>query len=49
VLFYPALDRAIRERINLQMNCEMPLEGMVWPWLLEHPEIQISIIESQLP
>ncbi len=46
VIFYPALDKATREKINIQYGCDMPLEGDIWPWLLAHPKIPIGITEG---
>jgi energy-coupling factor transporter ATP-binding protein EcfA2 len=46
VIFWPALDKATRERINIQYGCDMPIEGDIWPWLLAHPEIPIGITEG---
>jgi hypothetical protein len=45
-IFYPALDLSTRELISLIHNIELPLDGDIWPWLLEHPEITIGIAEG---
>jgi Domain of unknown function (DUF3854) len=45
-IFYPALDTATREKISAVSGVELPLEGDIWPWLLEHPEISIGITEG---
>jgi hypothetical protein len=45
-IFYPALDLATRELISIIHNVELPLDGDIWPWLLEHPEIPIGIAEG---
>jgi Domain of unknown function (DUF3854)/AAA domain len=45
-IFYPALDLETRQLINQLWDVNLPLEGPVWPWLLEHPEIPIGITEG---
>jgi energy-coupling factor transporter ATP-binding protein EcfA2 len=45
-IFYPSLDLATRELISIIHNVEIPIEGDIWPWLLEHPEIPIGITEG---
>lgn len=45
-IFYPALDRATREKISRIYRVELPLDGDIWPWLLQHSEIPIGITEG---
>jgi chemotaxis regulatin CheY-phosphate phosphatase CheZ len=45
-IFYPSLDLATRELISIIHNVELPIDGDIWPWLLEHPEIPIGIAEG---
>lgn len=45
-IFYPSLDNITRQKISDICGVELPLEGDIWPWLLEHPEISIGITEG---
>ena len=45
-IFCPSLDVDTRILINTVNDCDMPLYGDIWRWLLEHPEIPIGITEG---
>jgi hypothetical protein len=45
-IFWPSLDREIRQLISLIYDVEVPLDDDIWPWILAHPRIPVGITEG---